>query len=132
MNEREYHQHTILGLIRTTVNLTHLDLERRGLLNLRIAVNWTNLRTFKQAIDTLFASQIDSQRERIALQNILIETRQRTQHIGTAVNQPNYLDSFESSLQEGITAYSRHIKNNHLTQGEDPLIFNQYIEEQLH
>ena len=57
MNEREYHQHIILGLIQTTVNVTHLDLERRGLLNLRTAFNWTNLRTFKQAIDTLFASQ---------------------------------------------------------------------------
>jgi len=77
MNTEQFHQQTILGLLQTTVNRTHLDLERRQLINLGSVVNWTNLRTLTNEINSLFTREIDSRRERVAFDNIIVEIRLR-------------------------------------------------------
>ena len=73
MNVRTFHRETIRGLIRNTVNRTHLDFERRGLLAVGIVVDWNNLRTVHQEINNLFASRIGSNREQIAVNNLIVE-----------------------------------------------------------
>lgn len=110
MNERTFHQETIRGLIRHTINRTHLDLEQRGLIAVGRIVNWTNLRTFDQEINNLYRSPIYSRRERIAINNLLIEVQRRINHFTTVI--PD-IAAFEESVKEGIRVYSRHIKQNH-------------------
>src|SRR5215211_9383224 len=111
MNEQQFHQQTISGLIQTTVNTTHLDLERRGLITLGTTVDWTNIRTLVQGIDILFRQRINTRRERIAVSNLIIEVRGRiTSTIPGIAN----LEEFEEALNRGIKAYFRHIKENHI------------------
>ena len=86
MNEREFHQQTIRGLIQTTVNRTHLDLERRGLIPVGTPIDWTNIRVLIQGIEILFTQQIQSEGERIAIRNLAIEIRTKLDHF-TAVIQ---------------------------------------------
>ena len=59
MNERTFHQETIRGLIRHTINRTHLDLEQRGLIAVGNIVDWTNLRTFDQEINNLIKFMVN-------------------------------------------------------------------------
>ena len=103
MNERTFHQETIRGLIRHTINRTHLDLEQRGLIAVGRIVNWTNLRTFDQEINNLYRSPIYSRRERIAINNLLIEVQRRINHLTPVI--PD-IAAFEESIKEGIRVYS--------------------------
>src|SRR5581483_3272204 len=111
MNERTFHQETIRGLIRHTINRTHLDLEQRGQIAVGNIVDWTNLRTFDQEINNLFRSPIYSRRERIAINNLIIEVQRRINHFTAAI--PD-VAAFEESIREGTRAYSRYIKQNTL------------------
>ena len=106
MNTEQFHQQMILGLLQTTVNRTHLNLERRQLINLGSVVNWTNLRTLTNEINSLFTREIDSQRERVAFDNIIVEIRLRA-----ASTYKGLADTaaFEANLRREIVAYSQHI-----------------------
>ena len=128
MTVKEYHLQTIKGLVRTTVNTTHLDLERRQLIPLGSAINWTGLRGFDNEINTLFNSEASSRRERQAVDNIIVEVRLRaaTTYLGLPDQR-----AFERSLTHGIKIYSRYIKN---TAFDPPLGFQglfQTLEEQF-
>src|SRR5436190_18154901 len=107
MNHKTFHQNTIRGLLRHTINRTHLDLERRGLINLGIVIDWNNLRTLNQEIDRLFNHPAQSTRERTTVGNIIIEVRLKVAHFAQAL--PNY-GNFEQALSNGIKVYSRYIK----------------------
>ena len=111
MNERTFHQETIRGLIRHTINRTHLDLEQRGLIAFGNIVDWTNLRTFNQEINNLFASHIHTNRERTIINNLLVEIRGRIQHFTPVL--PD-IAAFEEAVVNRIRVYSRYIKQNHL------------------
>ena len=86
-----------------TVNRTHLDLERRQLINLGSVVNWTNLRTLMNEINFLFTREIDSQRERVAFDNIIVEIRLRATSTYEGLADTA---AFEANLRQGIVAYS--------------------------
>ncbi len=103
MNTEQFHQQTILGLLQTTVNRTHLDLERRQLINLGSVVNWTNLRTLTNEINSLFTREIGSRRERVAFDNILVEIRLRATSTYEGLADTA---AFEANLRRGIVAYS--------------------------
>jgi hypothetical protein len=126
MNNRTFHRNTIRGLLRHTINRTHLDLERRGLVNLGIVIDWNNLRTLNQEIDRLFNHPVQSTRERTTVGNIIIEVRLRVAHFTQAL--PNYGD-FEQALFNGIKVYSRYIKANPQITGQ-PIY--QSLEDQFH
>ena len=113
MNVRTFHRETIRGLIRNTVNRTHLDFERRGLLAVGTVVDWNNLRTVHQEINNLFASRIGSNREQIAVNNLIVEFRVRAAHLLPLITDQ---DDYENSIARGIRVYSRYIKENQVTQ----------------
>jgi len=109
MNSKEFHQQTVLGLIQTTVNRTYTDLSCRRLLEVNReaqVVNWTNLRTLVNEINWLFDREINSRRERQAIQNIVIEIHTRAPLIYTTFT---YANAFDRALKEGIKGYSQHI-----------------------
>src|SRR5436305_8411821 len=99
MNVRTFHRDTIKGLIRNTVNRTHLDFERRGLLIVGNVINWNNLRTLHQEINNLFASRIGSNREQTEVNNLIIEFRTRAAHLLPIITDQN---GYEDSLAKGI------------------------------
>src|ERR1043165_9398543 len=113
MNVRTFHRETIRGLIRNTVNKTHLDFERRGLIAVGTVIDWTNLRTLNQEINLLFASRIGSNREQTAINNLIVEVRLRIAHLLPVIVDQN---SYENTIVRGITVYSRYIKDNQVTQ----------------
>src|ERR1044072_4112419 len=128
MTVKEFHLQTIKGLVRTTVNSTHLDLERRQLIPLGSAINWTGLRGFDNEINTLFNSEASSRRERQAVNNIIVEVRVRAT---TTYQELSDQRAFKRSLTHGIKVYSRYIKNTTL---DPPLGFQglyQTLEEQF-
>jgi len=55
MKVKEFHQHTIRGLIQITVNKTHLDLERRRIIEEGSVVDWTDIQSLIREIDFLFS-----------------------------------------------------------------------------
>ena len=112
MNVRTFHQETIRGLLRNTVNRTHLDFEQRELIPLGTVVDWTDLRTFNQEINNLFASCIDSDREQAVIGNLIIEVRLRINHLLPIIANPQ---EYERALATGVKVYSRYIKNNWIT-----------------
>ena len=112
MNVRTFHRETIRGLIRNTVNRTHLDFERRGLLAIGTVIDWNNLRTLHQEINHLFASRRGSGREQVAVNNLIIEIRTRVNHLLPLITDQN---GYEDSIARGIKVYSRYIKENHVT-----------------
>ena len=128
MNTEQFHQQTILGLLQTTVNRTHLDLERRQLINLGSVVNWTNLRTLTNEINSLFTREIDSRRERVAFDNIIVEIRLRATSTYEGLADTA---AFEANLRQGIVAYSQHIRRENLTPPENFAGFQQTLEEQF-
>src|SRR3954447_6462071 len=128
MNEQQFHQQIIRGLIQTTVNGTHLDLERRALIPFGRTVNWTNIRSFIQGIDILFNQEVNTRRERIAVSNLLIEVRGRITHTIPGIAN---LEEFETALSYGIKAYSRHIKRNHIVLPGNHGGFRQTLEDQF-
>src|SRR5437016_13812822 len=99
MNVRTFHRDTIRGLIQNTVNRTHLDLERRGLLEVRTVINWNNLRTLHLEINNLFASRIGSNREQTVVNNLIIEFWTRATHLLPLIADQN---SYEDSFTRGI------------------------------
>src|ERR1051326_3605346 len=99
VNVRTFHRDTIKGLIRNTINRTHLDFERRGLLIIGTVINWNNLRTLHQEINRLFNSQIGSNREQIVVNNLITEIWTRAAHLLPLVANRN---SYEDSLTRGI------------------------------
>src|ERR1044071_1437460 len=105
---KEFHLQTIKGLVRTTVNSMHLDLERRQLIPLGSAINWTGLREFDNEINTLFNSKASSRRERQAVDNIIVEVRIRAAATYLGLSDQR---AFERSLTHRIKVYSRYIKN---------------------
>src|ERR1700744_838381 len=129
MTERTFHLETIRGLIRHTTNRTHLDLEQRGLTAIGTIVDWTNLRTFNNEINSLFRSAVRSHREQIAVNNLIVETRRRTAHFATAIAN---LAEYEEAIADGIKAYSRYIKENHYRPARNFRGFFQSIEEQFY
>ena len=112
MNVRTFHRETIRGLIRNTVNRTHLDFERRGLIAVGTVIDWNNLRTLNQEINSLFASRIGSNREQTAVNNLIIEFWLRIAHLLPIIADQN---SYEDSIARGIKVYSRYIKDNQVT-----------------
>src|SRR5947209_6782803 len=112
MNVRTFHRETIRGLIRNTVNRTHLDFERRGLIAVGTVIDWNNLRTLNQEINSLFASCIGSNREQTAVNKLIIEFRLRIAHLLPIIVDQN---SYENSIARGIKVYSRYIKDNQVT-----------------
>ena len=106
MNTEQFHQQTILGLIQTTVNLTHLDLERRQLIDIGSVVDWTNIRSLTNEINSLFARELGSRRERVAFDNIIVEIRLRANSTYGGLADTV---AFEANLRRGIVTYSQHI-----------------------
>src|SRR5579871_4929566 len=102
MNEQTFHLETVRGLIRHTINRMHLDLEQRGLTALGTIVDWTNLRTFNNEVNSLFRSAVRSNRERIAVNNLIIEARRRTPHFAAVIAN---LAEYERIIADGIKAY---------------------------
>ena len=129
MNVQRFHQQTIRGLIQTTVNRTHLDLERRELISIGTTVDWNNIRSLVQGIDILFKHKINTQRERLSIENLVVDIRTRITH--TIFGIAN-LEEFEEALARGIAAYSRYIKRNNLSQPANSGGFRQTLEEQFH
>ena len=128
MNTEQFHQQTILGLLQTTVNLTHLDLERRQLIEIGSVVDWTNIRSLTNEINSLFKRELDSRRERVAFDNIIVEIRLRAN--------PTYggladTAAFETNLRRGIVTYSQHIRRQDLTPPENFAGFQQTLENQF-
>ncbi|HVI21202.1 MAG TPA: hypothetical protein VM660_04035 [Bacillus sp. (in: firmicutes)] len=111
MNTKELHQQTIKGLIQTTVNRTHLDLERRGLIAEGTTVDWNQIRSLDREINLLFTHGVTSRREAQTIRNLIVEVRTRA--ITTYQGIPNTED-FEVALAKGIQVYSRHIRNNNI------------------
>ena len=72
---------TYITVICPSLNRTHLDFECRGLLAVGTVVDWNNLRTVHQEINNLFASRIGSNREQIAVNNLIVEFRVRAAHL---------------------------------------------------
>ena len=128
MNEQQFHQQTIRGLIQTTINRTHLDLERRGLIAFGTVIDWTNIRTLVQGIDILFRQPLASRRERVAVDNLIIEVRGRILHTIPGIAN---LEEFEGALKAGIKAYSRHIRRNHVILPANHRGFRQTLEDQF-
>ncbi len=132
MNSKEFHQQTVLGLIQTTVNRTYTDLSRRRLLEVNReaqVVNWTNLRTLVNEINWLFDREINSRRERQAIQNIVIEIHTRAPLIYTTFINAN---AFDRALKEGIKGYSQHIRENNRVPPHNFVGFQQTLTEQFH
>ena len=73
MNIQRFYQQTIRGLIQTTVNRTHLNLERRELISIGITVDWNNIRSLVQGIDILFRHEINTRRERLSIENLVVD-----------------------------------------------------------
>src|SRR5215212_8272861 len=107
MNTKNLHLQTIRDLIQTTVNRTHLDLERRQLIAEGLIVDWTSINSLIHEINFLYEREIRSRRERQTIDNLIIEVRLRATQ--TYPGLPDHR-AFETSLAEGIRAYSRHIK----------------------
>ena len=128
MNEQQFHQETIRGLIQTTLNRMHLDFERRSLIPLGSTVDWTNIRTLIQGIDILFRQAINSRAERTAVRNLIIEIRGRMANTIPGISN---LDEFETALSNGIKAYSRHIKRHHIIPPDNFRGFQQTLEDQF-
>src|SRR5581483_4217744 len=130
MNVRTFHRETIRGLIRNTVNRTHLDFERRGLIAVGTVIDWTNLRTLNQEINFLFASRIGSNREQTVINNLIVEIRIRITHLQPVIANQN---SYEATIERGIKVYSRYIKDNQVTRTDttNNLGFFQSLEDQF-
>src|SRR5688572_26314187 len=111
MSVKEFHQQTVIGLLQTTVNRTYLDLIRRQLIDIESVVDWTNIRSLTNEINWLFRREIDSRLERQSLDNIRIEIQTRAPFIYQGIVNAR---EFETSLIDGIRAYSRYIKENNL------------------
>jgi hypothetical protein len=128
MNTKELHQQTIRGLIQTTVNRTHLDLERRGLIEEGTTVDWNQLRSLNREIDLLFTHGISTRRETQTIRNLIVEVQARA----TATYQgiPDTAE-FEAALAKGIRAYSQYIKRKNLQTQTDFAGFKQTLEEQF-
>src|SRR5688572_19846013 len=124
MNTKEFHQRTIRGLIQTTINRTLLDLERRQEIPLGTTIDWTRLRTLTNEINFLFEREVNSHRERIALENITTEIRLRAPTL-------NLTDKFLATLLRGVTAYSRYIKRNNLAPTSNNPRIQQTLEDQF-
>ena len=106
MNVKELHQQTIRRLIQTTVNRTHLNLERRGLITEGLTVDWTGIRSLNREIDLLFTHGIALQREEHTINNLIVEVQTRAP---TTYQGISNIEEFEQALAEGIQAYSQHI-----------------------
>src|SRR4051794_30064341 len=129
MNTKELHQQTIKGLIQTTVNRTHLDLERRGLIAEGTTVDWNQIRSLDREINLLFTHGMTSRREAQSIRNLIVEVRTRA--ITTYQGIPNTED-FEVALAKGIQVYSRHIRDNNIRPPNNFAGFQQTLEEQFH
>src|SRR5437764_1384300 len=123
------HRDTIRGLLQKTINLTLLDLEQRELITRGAVIDWTHIRTFTQAIDILFEREIESEAERVARRNIIIEIRGRITSIIPGISN---LENYEHSLEAGIRAYSRHIKTNWLISQPHINGFRQTLDDQFY
>lgn len=130
MNEQLFHRETITGLIQKTVNVTYVDLERRGLIPVdpTLAIDWTNLRTLVRDIDILHTTAIESRPEEIALRNIGLELLPR---ISSLIPGLADFPAFRGAIEHGIKTYSRHIKRNHIIPPPGSLGFQQTVEEQI-
>src|SRR6266487_2571826 len=128
MNVQRFHQQTIRGLIQTTVNRTHLNLERRELISIGTTVDWNNIRSLVQGIDILFRHEINTRRERLSIENLVVDVRTRITHTISGIAN---LEEFEEALARGIAAYSQYIKRNNLSQPANRG-FCQTLEEQFH
>ena len=128
MNGQRFHRDTIRGLIQTTINRTHLDLERRGLIRPGTIVDWTNIRILNQGIDLLYNQEENSRRERAALNALIIEIRTR---ITNTIPGISNLAEFEEALKRGIQTYSQYIKTRNLTQTQNPQGFFQTLKDQF-
>src|SRR5215213_5606444 len=131
MNSKEFHQQTIFGLIQTTVNRTYTDLARRLLIDVNVQehiVDWTNLRTLTNEIDWLFDREIDSQREAISIQNLIIEIHTKAPTIYTILTDSA---EFDQALINGIKAYSRYIKRDNLAPATGPGTIRQTFSQQI-
>ena len=128
MNTEQFHQQTILGLIQTTVNVTHLDLERRQLIGIGSVVDWTNIRSLTNEINSLFTREIGSRRERVAFDNIIVEIRLRANSTYEGIADTA---AFEANLRRGIVTYSQHIRGQSLIPPENFAGFQQTLENQF-
>src|SRR6266480_3005677 len=123
------HRDTIRGLLQKTINLTLLDLEQRELIPRGAVIDWTRIRTFTQAIDILFEQEIGSEAERVARRNIITEIRGRITSIIPGLSN---LENYEQALEDGIRAYSRHIKTNRLIPQPHINGFRQTLDDQFY
>src|SRR4051794_37051651 len=131
MNSKEFHQQTILGLIQKTVNTTFTDLGRRQLIEENLenqVINWTNQRILVNEINRLFDRGSSFTRERLSIENIIIEVRARAPSIYTILTDTN---AFDKALSEGIKAYSRHIRDRNLVPPPNFVGFQQSLDEQI-
>lgn len=129
MSVKEFHQEIIKGLIQTTVNRTHLDFERRRLIEAdSVVVNWTNLRSLTQEIDFLYDHEVNSRRERTTLDNLITEIRARAPTIYPILANER---AFERSIRTGIKVYSQHIKRINRVPPPGFSGFYQTLEDQI-
>ena len=99
---RDFHQFTIRGLIQTTVNRTYIDLTRRQIIDEESIIDWTNLRSLSNEINSLFESAVDSEREANILNNIIVEIQIRAASIYPGLPNSNEFDQY---LRQGIETY---------------------------
>ena len=109
---RDFHQFTIRGLIQTTVNYTYSDLVRRQIIEEISVVDWTELRSLSNEINSLFEGAVNSPRKDNILDNILIEIRTRAASIYPGLANP---DEFDQCLKRGIKVYSQYLRINNYT-----------------
>jgi hypothetical protein len=109
---RDFHQFTIRELIQTTVNYTYSDLVRRQIIEETSVIDWTELRSLSNEINTLFESAVNSSREDNTLDNILIEIRIRAAAIYPGLANS---DEFDQCLRRGIKVYSQYLRINNYT-----------------
>jgi len=107
----------------------HLDLERRELISIGTTVDWNNIRSLVQGIDILFRHEINTRREKLSIENLVVDVRTRITHTISGIAN---LEEFEEALARGIAAYSRYIKRNNLSQPANSGGFRQTLEEQFH
>ena len=74
--------------------------------NTNTVVDWTNLRTLIQEIDSLFEYKINSRRERITLNNLITEICVKATPTYQGLTD---IKAFKKSLRNRIVAYSQYI-----------------------
>ena len=119
----------IRGLIQTTVNRTHLNLERRRIIEEGSVVDWTDIRSLIWEIDFLFSQEINSRREKLTIENLIVEIRIRANHIYLGLANTR---EFETSITAGISAYSRFIRRRATNLSPDFRGFRTTLLEQFH